>query len=265
MAIMPCNNIKEITMKNVAVHSIDEYFTAIVAITRTFNNAKPWWRGHADSEWRLVPSLYHKNKALAESNMSVRFMTQAIVRHQTLPAFDDYGNWLFIMQHYGLPTRLLDWTQSPLIALYFAVAEEDQKERDGMVWGLHPTLLNQHNAGQKKIIHTNSRDAQTLVKDAFDNKSKHDKNISLAIVSRQIDLRQMVQLAECTIHGSSKSLQEYEDAEKYLVGISVPSKSKQYFRQAIDLLGISEATIFPDLDHLAKELQSIEYILDADT
>jgi hypothetical protein len=59
------------------------------------------------------------------------------------PDPDDYFGWLFLAQHYGLPTRLLDWSESPLVALYFAVTE-GHEDHDGCVWALWPGGLNSY-------------------------------------------------------------------------------------------------------------------------
>ena len=78
--------------------------------------------------------------------MAVQFRNQARVRHREVPDIKDGASWLFLMQHYGLPTRLLDWTDSPLIALYFAIKDKTTDDEDGVIYGLMPTELNHNRA-----------------------------------------------------------------------------------------------------------------------
>jgi hypothetical protein len=121
---------------------IFEYIRKIVHTTQMFDNSHLWWRGHSDFEWKLHPSVYHKGVKQKEGNMAVRFRNHGRVRHNPVPSFDDYSGWMFLMQHYGLPTRLLDWTRSPLAALYFAVEDALKDDKDGLIWGLYSTRLN---------------------------------------------------------------------------------------------------------------------------
>ncbi len=55
--------------------------------------------------------------------------------------------WYFLMQHYGAPTRLLDWTGNPLVALYFAIVDQEVhgKNRDAAVWVFDPWEWNKLN------------------------------------------------------------------------------------------------------------------------
>jgi hypothetical protein len=98
-----------------------------------------WYRGHAKSDWRLLPSLARNPQNLEkESDLISRFKQNAALLLPNLP--NSEWEWLCIMQHHGVPTRLLDWTESPLIGLYFAVDSCD--ENDGALWVLKPIIRN---------------------------------------------------------------------------------------------------------------------------
>src|SRR4051794_14108420 len=78
-----------------------------------------WFRGHADSTWKLLPSLARlPNKIEAELALIKRFKQNAYSIGDVPPESEDW-RWLFLMQHHGAPTRLLDWSENPLVALYF--------------------------------------------------------------------------------------------------------------------------------------------------
>jgi hypothetical protein len=90
------------------------------------------FRGVRSTEHKLVPKIgrYKKFKksrdTLGEERYMLRLFKEQAVRYMaTIP--DNNWEWLAIMQHHGMPTRLLDWTRNPLVAAYFAV----QKEHDG--------------------------------------------------------------------------------------------------------------------------------------
>jgi hypothetical protein len=76
----------------------------------------------------------------AENALIKRFMQNA-TPHITVPPRDEW-EWMFLMQHHRAPTRLLDWSESPLAALYFAVSNKEYAGAVGAVWCLKPVALN---------------------------------------------------------------------------------------------------------------------------
>jgi hypothetical protein len=113
------------------INSVQDLLLALAEDNKAYSGAV-WYRGHADNEWGLTPGYFRLKNAPSESTLIKRFKQSAAMLIDGSPktSFD----WLFLMQHYGVPTRLLDWSESPLIALYFAVSEKQHIEKDGALW-----------------------------------------------------------------------------------------------------------------------------------
>ncbi|RHW74670.1 FRG domain-containing protein [Colwellia sp. RSH04] len=103
-----------------------------------FNGA--WFRGHSNYSFKLLPSIFRQgsefNTILHENKMFEEFKRRypdQSFNHKT--TFE----WLTLMQHYGLPTRLLDWSTNLLVSLYFCCSED--LENDGALFVLNPTYM----------------------------------------------------------------------------------------------------------------------------
>jgi hypothetical protein len=108
-----------------------------------------WFRGHRKLVGKLLPSAHREPFFSARENIEFwagqRFRLRAPAYVRDVPKWDDQVSWLFLAQHYGVPTRLLDWTENVLVGLYFAVTGEEQTE-DGELWSMDPAALNWHSA-----------------------------------------------------------------------------------------------------------------------
>ena len=221
-----------------------------------------WWRGHAMEEWNLLPHIWRPKTGEAltldqqlqlERNLTIRFLHGATTRHPHWPE-EDHSVQLAMMQHYGLPTRLLDWTESPLFALFFAVREREYEMHDGALWALIPIGLNVEEFGLPMLLSPHTDSAKDLFKAPFGvAETAPEKNA--AVVVRHVDARMSVQLSAFTIHGSQAPLERMKNNHKYLMKYVVPAKKKGTLRLQLSDLGIREASLFPDLEHLAQELK----------
>lgn len=160
------------------------------------------------------------------------------------------------MQHCGLPTRLLDWTFSPLTALFFAVRDKSADDEDAVVWGLLPTALNKFQVGVDGILGTGNNFIKPLLHNVWAALSDRlEAPHILAINTQHVDVRQMVQASEFTIHGSESPISKLPNSEIFLISITLPKASKNAFRQTLNLFNLNESFLFPDLEHLAKQIQ----------
>jgi len=247
-------------IQNYKAVDLASFSAAVVNATRQLDGKLLWWRGQSMKDWTLHPSIYHKGLTTNETYMSVQFRNQARVRHHDVPEINDGPSWVFLMQHYGLPTRLLDWSQSPLIALYFAVRDSVFDSEDAVVWGLLPSKLNKNQVGVNSVFGTGSPQVDPIFSNVWANSEKKVEapNI-LAINTQQVDVRQMVQASEFTIHGSKTGISELPNSDQYLVSITLPGVLKPAYRQILNLLHLTESYLFPDLEHLAKQIQTLQF------
>jgi hypothetical protein len=246
-------------MPTFEVKNMSDFFEAILKITRMWNGEYGWWRGQSSEKWDLVPSVYRQDYARNEHNMAFRFKHMAKTRYHNCPQNDDAHPWLFLMQHYGLPTRLLDWSESPLVALFFAVQNNNRHHEDGCLWVLRPTQLNLKQIGSKGIFTPSASECTLLFKDVFERNANRDQKM-LAILTDETDIRHLVQRSVFTIHGTTVPLNKIESSDDLLVKLVIPSKSKASLNQMLNLAGISRAYLFPDLTNLAHELSNVSYI-----
>ncbi|MFK8288800.1 FRG domain-containing protein [Capnocytophaga canimorsus] len=115
------------------VKSIGEYLSKIKEIQPSGNI---FYRGHSDKEFELEPSIYRKDKVTKE-HLYIKNESKIFRETISKVPYDFNGKntieSLVLMQHYGVPTRILDLTTNPLVALYFACSDDKHKDENGEV------------------------------------------------------------------------------------------------------------------------------------
>lgn len=221
-----------------------------------------WYRGQSFAKWELAPKLYRPEYDGAdEAEIRSEFQRRALqLVERRLPS--DKWEWYFLMQHYRAPTRLLDWTDNPLVALYFAV-EEHQDDCDGAVWVLDPWWLNVRlGVGIGGPMFSDWDEAQPYLpelEDAFDGKEPGARGPA-AIDPPHVDRRLAAQGSRFVIFGRTQKdlvkLKMRRRREQIRVAkIVVQRSSKKELEAKLADCGITHSSVFPDLEGLGKEIR----------
>jgi hypothetical protein len=233
-----------------------------------------YFRGHGEPVNALVPSVgrkhYFLGKALLfdrrkESELLGRFRRHAYEHFQRVPT-----EWetLFLARHHGLPTRLLDWTANPLVALYFSAFYENdevvyREERgkkfstvklnlDGMIWAIE----RRPDKGEDLDILTEKRAPLDIT------------GIKL-VYPFNPSARMTAQSGMFTLHGDpwtnmvEAAGKPFAPADLDITRLkrwTVPAKNKTQIILDLERLAINSRTLFPDLDGLATGLIQTEII-----
>ncbi len=213
-----------------------------------------WWRGQPEAGLMLVPKVFRSYPDGTEFNLIANFDRQAPLRYANWPQEESHK--LLLMQHFGLPTRLLDWTMGVLTALYFAVSEE-RENKDATLWALNPQELNRRQTGYPHVYSHEMKEVRELIDLAFMRPSERPQidDRVLAMSGPELDLRMLVQWAMFTIHATGRPVQQLPDHQTFVAEITIPCKDRQPLRQALLIAGFSHARLFPDLQSLATDLR----------
>jgi len=230
------------------------------------------FRGHATDCGQLVPKIFRSQYAELrrrnrwfECTLIREFKRMGIIMTPNPPEQDDQLRWLFLMQHHGAPTRLLDWTENILVALYFAV--EDEPEHDGELWALDPLALNRkHNLKYVPCADQVDKTLALFVRQPcqkLDPEDLEKLSYPYAIRPAMYVPRMISQLGAFTIHPtpvgeSSGSMTESFCDSKALIRYIIPRACKPQLFMDLAALGITRRTLFGDLDALAKTVVATE-------
>src|SRR5271165_793075 len=248
---------------------------------------KPWFRGHEKANWKLRPKLFRDTECKVEDLFEFEEELRAEFKRRgsqlaeglTLPAYQDDWGWYSLMQHYGAPTRILDWSDGALTALYFAVRNTRKRDKkfnvsDGgalhaCVWMLDPCRLNYRSFYPPDDWNGVALPDWPAAKEYLPELFGGDellREYPLAIDPLHVSRRLSSQRSHFTVFGTKVDGLAELDGEKkdgglrnpYLLeNITIPADSVPTIKSELELSGISEATVFPDWEALSRELEAV--------
>jgi hypothetical protein len=173
-------------------------------------------------------------------------------------------NWLALAQHHGLPTRLLDWTYSPYVALHFATWDLRQLDRDGVIWTvdyaraheLAPEALGRRLADEGAVVFTTEMLAEEAPR-LGDLRRFEDEPFAVFVEPPSFDERIVNQYALFSLLSDPMlSLDDWLERRPELARrIVIPAELKWEARDKLDQANITERVLFPGLDGLSAWLK----------
>jgi len=202
------------------------------------------YRGHQESNWLLLPKIgrreYLKPSFLENELECLEEFKRMAIQHNS--DIKNYSSWdlLALAQHHGFPTRLLDWTSNPLAALWFAFYNENNITGKRCIWGL---------------LANNKSLAADFNKEAF------FQTRTVVFRPNHVTIRITAQNGWFTNHQYLNEnhpfnpLEEQNGYEIKLAKFIFDNKMRIEILKTIDILGINQYTLFPDLDGLVSYLK----------
>jgi hypothetical protein len=221
------------------------------------------FRGLSDAGYRLETTLMRLGSGFAalEHHLLRNFKKYA---HRDLMTGDSVWHWLAVAQHFGLPTRLLDWTYSPFCALHFATSNIEKFDMDGVVWAVN--YVRTHELLPERLREQLEREGANVftvemlsesVNTLHELHGLSEKAVTIFFEPPSIDYRIVNQFAFFSLISDPETTMDSWLDTHYGIArkIIIPASLKWEVRDKLDQANITERVLFPGLDGLSKWLK----------
>lgn len=284
------------------IHNLSEFLNLLndykAQFSKTYRTGGFMFRGMSDISWSLLPGIFRKypekqnSKKITSASYSGNIFS--INEYEILSHFrkeasgllthispkDDF-TWLQYAQHYGVPTRLLDFTANPLVAMYFCCQSES--ETDGVVWIINTVIFERWTTSElpcndrhiaytrEAVINSIMREMRGELDRGEVNSEPHEKkNLPIMFIPPYIDQRMSAQSSRFLLWGNNQSALEnmikadnemqlcpgvrfdVQGDQRFWAKTIIPAGCKHSIMRELDLLNINEKSIFPGLDGIGK-------------
>jgi hypothetical protein len=264
------------SVREVVVHSLGEFVDVVTPREPDPQSGRRRDTGvYRGASWASRPLLTSLDRLGGEDKPHTKVdLEEHILRNfirYSRPHLDDarpHNDWelLITAQHHGVPTRLLDWTYSPLVAAFFATRPAFRSaERDRAIWRLDWQRVHRHFKLPPLALLLQDLDTLLGAKEGepftpwklFT--SKDSKPFACMIEPPSLDARIVTQAATFTLSSTTSTsfdaFLEEQGIVSALTKYLIPAEHVARFRDQLDLVGIDERRLFPDLDGVAGAIQ----------
>jgi hypothetical protein len=268
--------------------TLGEILDAAAQIRRAWNPSfmmeDLWFRGHGKRKFKLQPGLFRPAVELRSyDEYTIQTMFRSLGEAHLSRSLDSSWDWYFLAQHCRLPTRLLDWTESLLVGVYFALANEiegrERRDFDDQlkqprgpsiyddesptVWMLDAGSLNHWATGEDGIYSPGNDDIDGYrwdkIHEIIGAGTPMDKPI--AIMPPRQNPRIVAQRGTFTVHGSGKApiddiAEALDPANLIKLGCIVLDRNNlANVWDELEVAGVERLTLFPELDSIAEHIK----------
>ncbi len=252
------------------VGTLTEYATLIGNLAK--EGRKIWFRGARKNSYDLLPGLYrHPQRYESFDLLGLEWQLLSDYRHQAPPFTRQLPEadleLLFLMQHYRVPTRLLDWSENPFIALFFAVENARGSGIDSIddasVWVLDPIKLNVKAFStvttRERIMGAWSKELSSYLPSRMPQEISAER--PCAVFGVHNSPRIVAQRGAFVLYGADiRSMEQQPELlageDKVLRKIVIKGDSKGDIFDHLFNMGVSDSVVYPDLDGLSRELRN---------
>ena len=221
------------------------------------------FRGLDDVHYTLQTTLMRLGGDYAELEHHLMRNFKKYAHHSAVE-FNSFWHWMALAQHYGLPTRLLDWTYSPFIAMHFATSDICKFHLDGAIWAVNyvkvhhllPTLLQKRLNAEGANVFTVEMLAKTILNQEELATLSRDHSVIFfeppSMEQRIVNQFSFFSVMSDPTKALCQCLEEHPAIWRKIV---IPAELKWEIRDKLDQANITERVLFPCLDGLSRWLR----------
>ena len=274
-----------------AIQEFNDFVASLVSEFKDAGNPGWWYRGQANKEWFVLPGAIRENfiqstylhvplnmcetKAYTPRQLYTERLVMSDFKREGSGILNErYSDeeWYILAQHYGMPTRLLDWTLSPQLALWMALDDVSCSDKDGIIVAMIPMVRRErkeefafwNQANRNRLFELLLSPPDGLrIPEEYEDLFKHEAVLTYA--PNNFTGRQKHQLSRFTLHTpgamdaemiAAEGINDWYECREFVV----KAEYKEHLKAYLLASGMRRWNIYPDLDNLARGIRDANIV-----